>query len=247
MLARWWGVCWDGQHPQQNMQPAIWGKTRRSQILTAFLCVHRLVFDWNKTKSNWPMLKLLTTVTGQGGEISKEFSFGWKCTSRKWKSPSIGAKNELHVEVNGDELGRAIPQDMDQNCCWEMSRQDGKHGVTTSYFVSILQQWGRNLTSQDCSAAITQTYGVQTAPLESLSNASRKPMSGVQECSHASILMSKAQTRASSPYSVHYVTELQAYMLVRNPAWDYPKAEHYPAVGQPLSELQSQILLNHTL
>jgi hypothetical protein len=43
------------------------------------------------------------------------------------------------------------------------------------------------------------------------------------------------------------VTELQAYMLVRNPAWDYPKAEHYPAVGQPLSELQSQILLNHTL
>jgi len=25
------------------------------------------------------------------------------------------------------------------------------------------------------------------------------------------------------------------------------KAEHYPAVGQPPSELQSQILLNHTL
>jgi hypothetical protein len=62
---------------------------------------------------------------------------------------------------------------MDQNCCWVMLRGDGKHGATTSYFVSILQQWGRNLTSQDCSAAITQTYGVHTAPLESLSNASR--------------------------------------------------------------------------
>lgn len=156
-------------------------------------------------------LKLLTTVTGQGGEISKGFSFGWKWTSRKWKSPRIGAKNELHVAVNGDELDRAIPQDMDQNWCWEMLRQDGKHGATTSYFVSILQQWGRNLTSQDCWAAITQTYGVHTAPLESLSNAPRKPMS---ECSNASILMSKAQTRASSPYSVHYVTELQAYMLL---------------------------------
>jgi hypothetical protein len=173
MLAQWWGVCCDGQHPQQNMQPAIW-KTRRSQILTAFLRVHRLVFDWNKTKSNWPILKLLTTVTGQGGEISKEFSFGWKWTSRKWKSPRIGAKNELHVAVNGDELGGAIPQDMDQNWCWEMSRQDGKHGANTSYFVSILQQWGRDLTSQDCWAAITQTYGVHTAPLKKLEQCTKK-------------------------------------------------------------------------